>query len=476
MESIMTRLFLVLLSINMGFSVKAVEPFDDATGKLGLAGGLGGGAGAWGDFNNDGWVDLYVQNRLWRNEGGVKFTQVKDHGIVGNGGLWGDYNNDGLLDLYVWGTGNLYRNVDGKSFVDETAKQPKRIMPVSRGACWGDFDGDGFIDLYIGGYEKPGYHPDAIYHNNGDGTFSFQWKTPGTIRPARGITAADFDDDGDLDVYVSNYRIAPNMLWQNDGKGVFKNVADTHNAAGDHSNLGAWGHTIGSCFGDLDNDGLLDIFVGNFSHPPAYQDRPMFLRNMGPKHEYHFEDMSKNAGLVWQESFGSPTLGDFDNDGHVDFYYTTVYGGDHSVLYRNNSKWSFSDVTTEAGIPKIVCYQAAWADFDNDGDLDLLSGGILWRNTSSSKNKNHWLKIKMQGGGKINQAAIGTVVRIKLTDQILTRQVSSATGEGNQNDLTLHFGLGAQAEDVELAITWPGGAKQSVTTSVDKALTIKYAP
>src|SRR5207253_6292700 len=129
----------------------------------------------------------------------------------------------------------------------------------------------------VGGYEaNEGYQPHAIYRNQGDGTFVEAWKTKERCQPASGVTAADFDEDGHLDIFVSNYRLEPNLLWLNDGKGKFKDVAKAYGAAGNMKE-GAYGHTIGSAWGDLDNDGHLDLFVGNFSHPAEYQDRSQVL-------------------------------------------------------------------------------------------------------------------------------------------------------------------------------------------------------
>jgi ASPIC and UnbV/FG-GAP-like repeat len=241
----------------------------------------------------------------------------------------------------------------------------------------------------------------------------------------------------------------PNLLWKNDSKGKFTDVAHAYGAAGNQK-LGAYGHTIGSAWGDLDNDGHLDLFVGNFSHPPDYQDRSQFLRNKGPKHKFHFEDMTKVAKLRWQESYASPTLGDYDNDGLLDLYFTTVY----------------------AGITPALTYQAAWADFDNDGQLDLVTGGRLFRNPGT---KNHWLKVHLEGAGKVNRAAIGAQVRLCLGDQTLTRQVEGATGQGNQNDLTLHFGLGNHKDSVKLEIRWTDGTRQELETAVDRTITVKRA-
>jgi len=457
-----------------GASPPASRPagrFVDVTAKVGLT-GLASGRAAWGDYNNDGWVDLYVGGQLWRNEGGKRFTRVAKQPPAG-AGIWGDYDNDGFRDLYCWaGEGRLYRNVGGKRFV-AAGRLPNPPMKDSRGAVWGDFDGDGFLDLYVGGYERPTYQPDAMYRNNRNGGFELAWKTPGKARPARGITAADYDEDRDLDVYVSNYRLAPNLLLRNDGKGRFTDVAARLGVAGD-GQLGAWGHTIGSAWGDLDSDGHLDLFVGNFSHRPAYQDRPKFYRNRGPKADYRFEDKSAHAGLAWQESFASPALGDFDNDGFLDLLFSTVYPRDHCVLYRNNGNWTFADVTRLRGVAGRLTYQAAWADFDNDGHLDLLTGGRLFRNAMRA---GHWLKIRLVGDGRrVNRDAVGAQVRVRLGRRTLTRQVEGATGECNQNDPTLHFGLGTHARPVTVIVHWPDGTTRKLTAQPDQSIIIRHGP
>lgn len=442
--------------------------FEDVTQSVGLE-NLSGSTAAWADFDNDGWVDLYIGGQLWKNDSSDRFELMSDAGLAGPG-IWADFDNDGWLDLFCWtGQGRVFRNVEGRSFIDVSDQFPETPMPVSLGACWGDFDGDGFVDLYLGGYETPGYLTDAIYRNRRDGSFEQVWQTNGKLQPARGITAADFDEDGDLDVYVSNYRLEPNLLWQNDGKGGFKDVSHEFGTAGD-GDLGAWGHTIGSAWGDFDNDGHLDLFVGNFSHPPAYQDRTKFLRNLGPDGQFRFEDRSVDAGLHWQESYASPSLADFDNDGLLDLHFTTVYPGDRSVLYRNEGDWRFSNATAGSNVDMPQTYQSAWADYDNDGALDLVTGGRLFRNPGGD---HHWLKIRLIGGSGVNTAAIGTVARIQFGDKVLTRQVEGATGQGNQNDLTLHFGLGDRDGPVTIKITWPGGDVETVESTVDRLLTVR---
>jgi hypothetical protein len=462
-------MFLLAAIVLCCSAASAQVTFEDVTESVGLT-GVGGQNTACVDYNGDGWVDIYDGRTLWRNEKGEKFVKVEGIPLNGSIATWGDFDNDGLLDLYCSSNGKLFRNLGGDKFEDASGMMPERPMKVSRGSAWGDYDGDGFIDLYVGGYEvwPDKEYPDAVYRNVGGKSFKEVWRSEGKPLRARGITAADFDEDGDLDVYVSNYRLQPNLLWLNKGDGKFEEVAAAYGVAGD-GDLGAWGHTVGSCWGDLDDDGHLDLFVGNFSHPAEYQDRPKFMKNLGPKGGFHFEDKSAAAGLRWQESFVSPALGDYDNDGDLDLFFSTFYPGDKSVLYRNEGKWAFSEVTNEAGVSSERTYQAVWVDFDNDGDLDLLTGGNLFRN---SGNGNHWLKVQLEGAGNVNRSAIGAQVRLKLGEKTLMRQVESSTGEGNQQELVLHFGLGSQSGPVELTVTWPEGSTQKVTTEVDRIVKV----
>jgi len=456
---------------------KADRFFEDVTVEMGL-GSLGtkpgwgsypAWAASWGDYNNDGYVDLYCRE-LWQNNSGNSFTKMAIiPATAGHSGIWGDYDNDGFLDLYTFGSdqppyviGRLLRNVDGTSFVDVTQTSlPALPMTVPAPGCWGDFDGDGKLDLYLSGGEDPGYQPDAILWNNGDGTFSLDTKTTG--QPARGVTAADFDNDNDMDIYVSHYRLEPNILWRNDGYRNFNDKAFEYGVSG-------VAHTIGSSWGDLDSDGYLDLFVGNFSH--FGQQTPRFLKNIGSV-SYYFQDNSAIANLTWRESYATPALGDFDNDSDLDIFLTSVATNnpnDESVLLRNDGGWTFAEVVSE-NIVKYANYQSTWADYDNDGDLDLLTANRLFRNPG---NTNHWLKVKLIGNGTtVNKAAIGAKVLIDLGGGTkLIRQVEGATGEGNQNDLTLHFGLGSHSSNVNLNITWPNGSTQVVNTAVDQLVTV----
>jgi hypothetical protein len=426
------------------------------------------GRAAWGDYNQDGWVDLLGGNRLMINQGGTgTFDFIYS---FGGSGIFGDYDKDGDLDIFDHSARQVERN-DGIGFTSVSVKPlPSEL---TRGAAWGDFNGDTYLDLYVGGYERVGeaYYPDVILTNDGNGAFNITWQQSGDIDPARGITTADYDEDGDLDIYVSNYRLEQNQLWQNDGSGNFTNVAPSVGVEGVYDGWSfSYGHTIGSAFGDLNNDGHLDLFVGNFAHGDAWQDRAKIYQNLGPDTQWDFQEVNQFDGGHYQESYASPTLGDIDNDGDLDLYYTTVYAGDNPRLYRNDGNFHFSDVTSDWGLDGLgVTYQAAFADFDNDGYLDLVTAGRVFKNSGGN---NHYFKVHLDGLGIYGATPIGSQVRINVNGETLVRQIEGAVGEGNQNDFTLHFGLGSYSGMVDAEIIWPDGTVQNVTASADQTIVV----
>lgn len=458
------------------------QRFSDQTAQL--APDLPNAPAAWGDYNNDGFVDLLTSQQVWRNDGGAGFTRVF---FLGGGGgyysIWGDYDKDGDLDT-VTGANNgavLFRN-DGTTFTQVAL--PPLPMTRSNASAWGDFDRDGDIDLYVGGSgDYITDQKDAILRSNYPSQaplFTKTWQEKGQIKMGRGITGCDFDQDGDLDVYVSNYRLAPNYFWRNNGSGVFTDVLDSYGFAvttPSCSNCNpvtlvtSHGHTIGSAWGDVDGDGYFDLFEGNFSHRSnnvsfVLVNKPYaFYRNRGPSGGYHF-DFKDTCGVSWQESYASPALGDYDNDGDLDLFYSTVYGGDFSRLYRNDGNWHFTDVTSQEGLAGLPpTYEAAWADFDNDGDLDLATAGKIFVNGGPT---NRWLKVTLVGENA-GDNVIGAQAR--LIDDYgnwlgSARQIEAGTGEGNQNEMILHFGFGGGAllTYANLEIRWPDGTVSSAYT------------
>ncbi len=433
--------------------------FKDRTADFGLQ--IAGDGACWVDVDNDGWSDLCAGGNVWKNEKGKGFTKLASLGAC----VAADFDNDGFTDFFSWSQMKLFRNEKGQAFTPFAL--PELPATISRGACWGDFNGDGFVDIYIGGYEdweKQITYPSLILMNQAGKSFSLA-RSEAKYR-SRGITACDFDMDGDLDVYSSNYRLQPNNLWLNDGKGVFKDIAPDYNAVATSAGFEG-GHSIGACWGDFDGDGLIDLFAGNFAHVDSRGDQPKsrFLKNLGAKGLYKFEDKG-TCGVFYQESYASPSAADFDNDGDLDLYFTTVYATasfgkkNFPVLFRNDGAFEFNDATAPAELSELgPTYQGAWADFDHDGDLDLVTAGKLFENQGTAGN---WLEIRLKGDGKkVNRSAVGAQAIIKLKGKTLIRQVEAGTGEGNQNDLVLHFGLGAQTERVEVEIHWPGGKQKS---------------
>ena len=439
--------------------------FRNVTAEMKLE--VSGAPAAWADVDGDGFADITMYSGSWRNEGGNGFSRQPK---IPAGCMWGDYDNDGDLDGYTWLGNRVYQNMStpGKVVFESDMLLP--ALPAgkdisngtNRSANWADYNGDGFLDLFVTGYETGGMAPYNDTLMLSDNASSFTSQTIGGPANGRGVTSCDWDEDGDIDVYVTNYRLQPNRLWENDGRGNFSFIGTSHNA------LGGNGHGIGSCWGDIDNDGDFDLFVGNFAHGGQPQSR--FLENLGPEHGYRFADRG-TCGVGYQESYASPVLGDYDNDGDVDLFFTTVYGHNQPRLYRNDGRWSFTDVTAAEGLSNIGAgYLAAYADFDNDGDLDLLAGKALYRNQTVG---NHWLRVRLEGSGKVNRSAIGAQVRIHLPDRTLTRQVEAGTGEGNQSELVLHFGLGRHRDPVELEISWPHNiGVQKVMTAVDRLVTV----
>ncbi len=448
--------------------------FRDRTAELGLQ--LAGTSACWVDVDNDGWPDLCAGGVVWRNDSGKRFIRLAE----GMGDVVAaDFDNDGFADLFSWSPVRLFRNREGQGF--DPVELPPVEPGVSRGACWGDFNGDGFADLYVGGYEGRDAGvtcPDMLLINEAGKTFRIGWSE--TRFRARGVTACDFDEDGDTDVYVSNYRLQPNILWMNDGTGRFSDVTAMFAATATSAGF-AGGHSIGSAWGDFDNDGSFDLFAGNFAHVDSRGDQPKsrFLRNLGAEDGFKFEDLG-TCGIFYQESYASPAAGDCDNDGDLDLFFTTVYETasfgrkNNPVLFCNDGGFAFSDATLAAQLDSLPpTYQAAWADFDHDGDLDLVTAGRLFENEGNGR---HWLLVHLEGdGAAVNRSAIGTQVRIEVPVGWLTRQVEAGTGEGNQNDLMLHFGLGHHAESVRMEIIWPNGKKQSVdNVPTDQLVSVKY--
>jgi hypothetical protein len=389
---------------------------------------------AWGDFDNDGDDDLLLDGcRLFRNTGaggGFTFSDVTAlMGLPGggySGGLWGDYDNDGFLDiLSTGGAQALWHNDAGTGFTDVTTQAGGLSDggAPTEGAAWVDVNRDGFIDFYLADYEGPSsYYQDHLFINNGDGTFTdvtSAWNmftaqqdpTTGFLA-GRGVNPGDFNNDLWPDIYVSNYRLDRNLFWVNQGDGTFENEAQARGVEG-RLQLGAYGHTIGSVWGDVNHDDYLDLFTANLAHSNwlDFSDISHMYINEGPP-GWLFRDIQPTAGIQYNETHSDPSFADYDNDTYQDLLITCVYQYWFSEIYRNNGDETFTLDNYPSGVKIENGWGSGWSDYDHDGDLDLYSRGFFYQNRSDTLDPKNWLEVKVSGCGD-NRAAIGARVKIE---------------------------------------------------------------
>ena len=463
--------------------------FADVTASAGVTYG---GRVAWGDFDQDGDEDLLMGgNQLWRNDGKGKFTSVtKAAGLdafANSGGLFGDFDNDGWLDIFTFGgRERLLRNNGNGTFTEVTTadfqESPTRDFPTEA-AAWVDIDLDGYLDVYTANYEtvqKDAQGNDILgicdqhllWRNNGNGTFTEQSEAlglhPNEKHCGRSVAPVDWDQDGDLDIYVGNYRLDPNFFFRNDFPPThFTNIAHQNGTVG-IENQNSYGHTIGATWADADNDGDFDLFVANLAHPRfiSFSNRSMFYQNLGAAGSWGFTEHREQTGIGYLETHSNPNFGDLDNDGDLDLTLTAVYEGRRGQLWRNDgrasdpSMWlAFSDATYPAGWIVDNGWGSAFADMDNDGDLDQMVNK-LFRNDFPTPG--HWLKVRLEGSGKVNRAAIGAWVTVQTPDgTVRSRLVSGGQGLGCQDSLILHFGLGDATQVQSMTVHWPGAPAQT---------------
>ncbi len=461
-----------------------------------------GGGAAFLDFDQDGYIDLYVCNgayiegfsegekpdkayinHIYKNLQNGTFEDVTSKAGVGNTGYGmgvtvGDFNNDGYPDIYVsnYGPNVLYRNNGNGTFTDITEKAGVGGNACSVGAVWFDYDNDGLLDIYIGNYLEydPDYdyyyapdgfpgpmaydaQADVLYHNNGNETFTDVSDSMGIYNPdgrAMGVGAADYDDDGFVDVFVANDHMV-NYLYHNEGGKKFIDHGILSGLA--FNQMGEATISMSVDFADYNNDGLLDLFVSDDSYCSLY-------RNEG---EGVFTEVSSPSGIAsaaaqhvgWSSSFI-----DFDNDGDVDIYKTNgelkhLYGHEDQ-LFENIDGKTFKEVSVEHGEyfkKELVGRGACFGDYDNDGDIDayimnLNDRGVLLRNNKG--NENNWLMIRLIGS-KSNRDGIGARIKITVGDKVQAAQKKSTTGYLSQNDPRLHFGLGSNKKADLIEIIWP---------------------
>ena len=445
---------------------------------------------AWADYDNDGWQDLFVsngyyppsgelqQNVLYRNKGDGTFlkttnaiTTTPGYSI---GAAWADLDNDGWVDLFVANSSEqppfIFAGAGNGGFTRITQGSIVTDRGVMHGGAWGDYDHDGLVDLFIVNFKTSDQAPNVVpppnvlFHNLGDRKFAkivFESKTADT-GSSSGATWCDFDNDGDLDLLVTNGGHISNQrndLYRNDGNGEFTRLTNAVPAL-------EGGHWVSSAWGDYDNDGYADLFItaidGGTNVLYRNNGDGTFTRSTnGP--------VAKEAA----DSFGC-AWADYDDDGYLDLF---VANGEYSLqknfLYHNNGDGTFSAITSGSLVNDLgASAGCAWGDYDNDGFLDLFvsnyfgtSGqppqrNFLYRNNGNS---NSWINIKLVGTVS-NRSAIGAKVRVKATIRGRAmwqlREVSGGSGFASQNDLRANFGLGDATSVETMRISWPSGTMQ----------------
>ncbi len=462
--------------------------FTDITEECNLQ-DISAGRVAWGDFNSDGFQDLLLDGRkLFENIDGKIFINITSETfpdtIRGNGGLWGDLDNDGDLDIVTKDPESVWLNENGifYEFKEENSLNDNNISTEGMGL--GDVDNDGFLDLYLANYEVwnvTGSLPEQDQFFYGDSTGAFFEVTEeagllpgdGKKRAGRGVNFGDFDNDTDLDIFVSNYRLQENFLWVNDGSGYFENQARELGVSGVEVE-GWWGHTIGSEWADIDNDGDLDLITANLAHPRYidFSNKTMLYLNSGSP-DWKFEDIRRATGIKFEETHSEPAWGDLNNDGYYDLYINDVYEGRRSFLYMNNQDNTFREVTYLAGVRHYNGWGIAFADIDNDGDLDILAaGGKIQLLRNDTPDIGNWLEVEIVG--KDHSDAIGTRLSLYNENILLTREIQGGKGTTNQHSLIQHFGLGENEPPFTLKIRYPSGKEEStVIREINRIIEIK---
>ncbi|MBL4669466.1 MAG: VCBS repeat-containing protein [Flavobacteriales bacterium] len=426
---------------------------------------------AWGDYDNDGFDDLYVAEYdvnsgsfLYHNNGDGSFTKETSGIVTTDGGssiagTWGDYNNDGHLDLFVannTGAMNaLYKNTGGGSFTKITTGDIANYSGYCHGASWVDYNNDGYLDLFVTDYMPTKFN--LLYKNNGDETFTMVTNSAlvQEAKHAIGATWADYDNDGDMDVFIPATNGESNSLYRNDGADVFTRMT-TIGITADNAN------SVGCSWGDYDNDNDLDLFVTNTSNQDNF-----FYQNNG---DGTFTQVT--SGILVNDGGHSSSSNwvDFDNDGDMDLYICNDQS-DKNTMYINNGDGTFSKPETPLSGNLGNSYSQAWSDFDNDGDLDVLVGNhsnetnVFFEN--SRANCNSWLCLKLTGVNS-NRSAIGARISVKATIYGVAiwqlKEISAQTGggAGSQNSLKALFGLGNATSVDSIIIQWPSGYRQEL--------------
>src|SRR5215472_13486089 len=482
-------------------SAEDIGRFTDVAPRVGLdaifseAGGL-----IVDDFDNDGLFDIVTSNfdycapmHFFHNNGDGTFAdRSAQSGLASQTGglnlIQTDYNNDGCLDILVTRGGwesprrkSLLRNNCNGTFTDVTVEAGLAEPTTTETAVWVDINNDGFLDLYVGNENEP----NQLFLNNGNGTFKDISRSSRTDLSllSKAVVAADYDNDGYADLFVSNYR-GDSALLRNNHDGTFTDVAA-------QAGVQASGHGFAAWFFDYDNDGRPDLLASSYAMSveesvrtylglPHNSPTMKLYRNLG---NGAFRDVTEETGLNKVFMPMGANFGDVDNDGYPDIYFGTgelTYASLlPNVLLHNKGGKKFVDITASSGTGELhKGHGVAFADMDNDGNEDLLEvvgGGVpgdphAFRLFENPGHGNDWISVRLVGV-KANRAAIGAKIKVTVKNGTETRAVYRTVGSGGSfgaSPLEQHMGLGKSAEIEGLEIQWPGDAQPQRFASVPK--------
>ncbi|HUM47382.1 MAG TPA: FG-GAP-like repeat-containing protein [Chitinophagales bacterium] len=428
------------------------------------------------DLNNDGWDDIFINNGpeaggvsfLYLNNGDGGFTKVSGDDIVTtaaayDGATMADADNDGDVDVLAvtWYDEKDYffLNNGDATFSYAATNTLSTQNGYSETASWGDYDNDGWVDAYVS--NSQGSFKNYLFHNNGDGSFT-KITTGIAVTDAftsRGVTWADYDNDGDADLYVVNEDAEPNNLYRND-EGVFTKITTGPLVSDNRS-------TMSASWGDVDNDGDLDVYTANSGFFVSQKNQLFINEGLGNFTEITTGDAVTDGGCSYSSSFA-----DYDNDGDLDLVVSNGFcnGTITNFLYQNNGSGVFErDLNSISDLSTPCSYGCAWGDANNDGFQDLVLATC--KNTSTGSNPddifymnngngNHWIKISLEGI-ESNKSAIGARVKVKATINGNTvwqlREITAQSGYCSQNSLTAHFGLGGATAVDSMIVQFPSG-------------------